>query len=87
VFTYYLISYSYNLKKQSGMHSASRFSSLAIVGVFLITIINVLIGTFNGTNFSAAASPQVKSGETTVAALASTSEEPLLVMQLQDEAM
>ncbi|KAG5678185.1 hypothetical protein PVAND_007878 [Polypedilum vanderplanki] len=75
---------SYNLRQRSEMRSASKFSSLSIVGVFLITIINVLIGTFNGTNFSAVASPQVKP-ENEPTSLA-TSAEPVMV-QLHDEAI
>jgi hypothetical protein len=66
------------------MRSANKFSSLSIVGVFLITITNVLIGTFNGTNFSSIANPQVKP-ENEPTLLTSTAEP--VVMQLQDEAV
>lgn len=34
------------------MKAANKFSNLSIIGVFLITLINVLISTFNGSNFS-----------------------------------
>lgn len=32
------------------MKAANKFSDLSIIGVFFITLINVLISTFNGTN-------------------------------------
>jgi hypothetical protein len=34
------------------MKAANKFSNISVIGVFLITIINVLISTFNGTNLS-----------------------------------
>jgi hypothetical protein len=54
-----LYSNGYNLKRGSDMKSANKFSNLSIIGVFFITIINVLISTFNGTNFSSVSNPQV----------------------------
>ncbi|KAL7049558.1 hypothetical protein ACKWTF_003760 [Chironomus riparius] len=45
-----LYSNGYNLKRQSHMNAATRISNLSIVGVFVITVINVLIAAFNGTN-------------------------------------
>lgn len=42
------------------MQSANRFSNLSIIGVFFITIINVLIATFNGTNLPVTPPPATK---------------------------
>lgn len=46
------IYYSYNLRKKSDMKSASRLNDVSTVGVFLITLINVFISTFNGSNLN-----------------------------------
>jgi hypothetical protein len=55
------------------MRSANKFSNLSIIGVFFITLINVLISTFNGSNFSARMSPAVTTGApSTVAILPAT---------------
>lgn len=47
---FYWCFYSYNLRQSSSMKAANKFSNISVIGVFLITIINVLISTFNGTN-------------------------------------
>jgi Ninjurin len=43
-----LYSSRFNIRKQSEMKSADRVNSLSTIGVFFITLINVLISTFNG---------------------------------------
>jgi hypothetical protein len=43
---------SYNLRQNAHMKAANKFSNVSVIGVFLITIINVLISTFNGSNFN-----------------------------------
>lgn len=45
-----LWSNGYNLKRKNEMQSADRFNNISVIGVFLITLINVFISTFNGTN-------------------------------------
>ncbi|CAO1342039.1 unnamed protein product [Diamesa serratosioi] len=45
-----LWSNGYNLKRKNEMQSANRFNNISVIGVFLITLINVFISTFNGTN-------------------------------------
>lgn len=45
-----LWSNGYNLKRKKEMKSADRFNNISVIGVFLITLINVFISTFNGTN-------------------------------------
>lgn len=51
------------------MKAANKFSTLSIIGVFLITLINVLISTFNGSNFS----PEGSKTDTTTIASADAS--------------
>ncbi|XP_070497488.1 uncharacterized protein [Chironomus tepperi] len=55
-----LYSNGYNLKRQSHMNAATRISNLSIVGVFIITVINVLIAAFNGTNLPIIPPPAIK---------------------------
>ena len=45
-----LWSNGYNLKRKNEMQSADRFNNISVIGVFLITLINVFISTFNGSN-------------------------------------
>lgn len=42
------------------MNAATRISNLSIVGVFIITVINVLIAAFNGTNLPIIPPPAIK---------------------------
>lgn len=39
----------YNMKNKSEMKEASHMNNLSVAGVFLVTLINVFISTFNGT--------------------------------------
>jgi len=42
------------------MNAATRISNLSIIGVFCITVINVLIAAFNGTNLPIIPPPALK---------------------------
>lgn len=74
--------YSYNLRQNAQVKQASKFSNLSIIGVFLITLINVLISTFNGSNFSSVVTPQapreIESTGTPTSNLISTEMAPTL---------
>ena len=48
------------MKRESHMRSATRISNLSIIGVFCITVINVLIAAFNGTNIPNIPPPAIK---------------------------
>ncbi|XP_055687946.1 uncharacterized protein LOC129792665 [Lutzomyia longipalpis] len=48
-------SHRFNMRKRSGMASADRINNLSVLGVFLITLINVFISTFGGSSASGAA--------------------------------
>lgn len=41
------------------MNAATRISNLSIIGVFCITVINVLIAAFNGTNLPVIPPPAI----------------------------
>jgi Ninjurin len=43
-----LYSSRFNIRKKSEMKSADRVNSFSTIGVFFVTLINVLISTFNG---------------------------------------
>ncbi|GAB0097884.1 Ninjurin [Sergentomyia squamirostris] len=43
-------SHSYNMRQRRGLASANRVNNLSVLGVFLITLINVFISTFGGSN-------------------------------------
>ncbi|XP_029734400.2 ninjurin-A-like [Aedes albopictus] len=40
----------FNIRKKNEMRSADRINDLSVIGVFLITLVNVFISTFNGSN-------------------------------------
>ncbi|KAL9699542.1 hypothetical protein quinque_002983 [Culex quinquefasciatus] len=40
----------FNIRKRQEMQSADRINDFSVIGVFLITLINVFISTFNGSN-------------------------------------
>ncbi|XP_053686820.1 ninjurin-2-like [Sabethes cyaneus] len=40
----------FNIRKKREMQSADRINDLSVIGVFLITLVNVFISTFNGSN-------------------------------------
>lgn len=40
----------FNIRKKHEMRSADRINDLSVIGVFLITLVNVFISTFNGSN-------------------------------------
>jgi hypothetical protein len=44
------LKFRFNIRKQQEMKSADRVNNISIVGVFMITLINVFISTFNGSN-------------------------------------
>ncbi|XP_059614091.1 ninjurin-A-like [Phlebotomus argentipes] len=48
-------SHRFNMRRRSGMASADRINNLSVLGVFLITLINVFISTFGGSSASGAA--------------------------------
>ncbi|XP_055702998.1 uncharacterized protein LOC129801729 [Phlebotomus papatasi] len=50
-------SHRFNMRKRSGMASANRINNLSVLGVFLITLINVFISTFGGSSNAGAAVP------------------------------
>ncbi|CAO1332195.1 unnamed protein product [Diamesa tonsa] len=67
-----LWSNGYNLKRKNEMQSADRFNNISVIGVFLITLINVFISTFNGTNLVPKGGATLNASETTPQILLAT---------------
>ncbi|XP_055527074.1 uncharacterized protein LOC129719704 [Wyeomyia smithii] len=55
----------FNIRKKREMQSADRINDLSVIGVFLITLVNVFISTFNGSN-SGPYSADLTSGNATI---------------------
>ncbi|XP_055604226.1 uncharacterized protein LOC129752476 [Uranotaenia lowii] len=49
----------YNIRKKNEMREADRINDLSVIGIFLITLINVFISTFNGSNAGSFSSGEV----------------------------
>lgn len=64
----------FNVKKRKEMQEADRVNNFSVIGIFIVTLINVFLSTFGGAPSSASADYTEASKTDVVAALSDDSE-------------
>lgn len=70
----------YNYKSRKELASANRMSNFSVVGIFLITIINVFVSTFGGSTFGESSQKEIIV-ETTTSEILTTASEILTTLE------